>query len=616
MDTVFVKGNHFIFINDDAYYVRNDSTLLLSDTVEFYVRKNNMERTEAFYKNLEGSMSKGKISSLIYEQLFKNKNGIKPHDEESSGQRFIAYENDTIKHIKYKYLKVFGSDINDTTINNPNRWTSILNKSHIHTRKWVVRKNLLFKVDDTIDPDALVNSERLLRRLDYVKDARIFVDQQSSENGARLIVATKDVFPYNFLLNPNNDNNAKFGISNINIVGTGHELEYNYIEDGGSEFYYRIRNIEGTFIDSEINYADHFRKSGLGIFLTREFVTPETKYAGGLSVSSYEFGEFDFNPNTDVTSTFTYKLNYRDLWAGRAFTTPLVSNILGLKENTKAVAAIRIEGSDFSDRSIVNADTNFRYHDRTNFLFSLGLTSRSYHKDRFILEYGRTEDIPTGTALGIVVGRQIREFDTRAYMGVNYARGGYINKIGYLNSIISLGGYMNNGFHDGVFKIGADYYTRLFTLNQYKLRQFLFFSLAHAIEPDEEVILSTQVDIGIRGVTEYYHRSTSKINLRAVSLLFTPSNVMGFRVALFSFFDFTATTNSRNDFFGKDAFIGLGGGISLKNDNLAVSTIRLRFGYYPNTPINASTNAFDIATSSDFRIRDFDFKAPEIVPFR
>ncbi len=615
IDTVHVKGDRFIFVGEDAYYVKNDSTLFLPDTVEFYIRKNNMERTDAFYKGLEGKLTKRKISRLVYEQLFISHKKDEPHNEGSSSQRFIAYENERMKELRYKYLNVFGSDINDTIADNSNRWTNLLNKSHIHTRRWVVRKNLLFKAGDLISPDSLVNSERLLRRQQFIKDARIYVDEKVRNREADVIITTKDVFPYNFLLNPNNNNGARFGISNINIAGIGHELEYNNIRDGGSEWFYRVRNIEGTFIDGELNISDHFRKTGFGVFLEREFITPQTKYAGGFSLSGYEFGEFDFNPTTDVTSTFTYDLDHRDFWVGRSFTTSLVSSLLGMTENTRAVLAAKIETSDFSDRPPTDATTNFRYHDRTNLLFSLGLTSRSYYKDKFILQYGRTEDIPTGSALGIVFGRQNGEFEDRTYFGFNYARGGYIRKIGYLNAILSVGSFFDEDLENGVFKIGADYYTRLFPINQFRFRQFVDFNLTNAINPDEETILSTQDHIGISGVTNYYHRSTSRLNFKSTSLLFTPAYILGFRLAVFSFLDFTITTNKRNDFFGRDAFFGFGGGLSLRNDNLAISTIQLRLGVYPNVPINASTDFFNIATSTDFTIRDFDFKAPEIVPF-
>lgn len=616
MDTIKVKGDRFIFLNDDAYYVHKDTICVIPDTIDFYVRKNNMKKTDDFYRQVEQKMSKRKVSSLMYDYLFKNNNGHEPHGEESSEQRFTPYENESIKQIGYKPLTPFGSNINDTTANNPSRWEKPLNNIHMHTREWIIRKNTLFKKNEKIDPDAMVDTERLLRRLDYIKDARIFVHETKRRREADVVVVAKDVFPYNFLITPNNDNDALFGISNINIAGIGHELEYNYIRSGGSEFFYRIRNIEGTFIDAELNYASHFRKTGFGAFFERDFVTQETKYAGGVSFSRYEFGELNYEPITDVTSEYFYDRKYEDIWLGRAFNTSVISDFLGFEKDTKAVASVRLEFSDFFDRPITNADTNFRYHDKRNILFSLGLTSRIYFKDKFILQYGRTEDIPTGSALGLIIGRQKGEFKNRFYIGGNYARGGYIKHFGYLNSIFSLGGFIRNGaLEDGIFKVGMDYFTHLYSFNQFKFRQFVNLDFSQAIIPDEEYILSTQDHLGIRGLTDYYLRATTRLNIKLESLLFTPVNMAGFRLATFAFFDYTVTSNTKNNFFKTDSFMGFGGGIRLRNDNLAISTIQLRVGFYPNAPINSSESTFGISTSTQLNIRDFDFRAPEIIPF-
>jgi hypothetical protein len=616
-DSIHVKGNRFIFIEDYAYYAHQDTVFVLLDTAEFHIRKNNLERTDKFYKSVESRMSKGKVSSLMYQYLFKTDKSVEPHDDESSSQRFYPYQNETITNIGYKYLNVFGSDINDTTKNNPNKWTNILNRSHVHTRKWVLRKNLLFKKNQRIIAENFVDSERLLRRLDYVKDARIYVLDQKSSKDSKVLVTSKDVFPYNFLINPNNDNGAKFGISNINIAGTGHELEYDNIADGGSDYYYRVRNVEGTFIDTELNYANYFRKNGFGISLKRDFLTQETKYAGGAAFSRYKFTETDFNPITDVTNTINYDLQYRDLWVGKAFETSVVSKLLGLKENTNAVVSFRVENSLFSNAPVADDFTNFRFHNRANYLLNIGLTSRVYYKDKFILLFGRTEDIPTGSAFGLVTGYQNGAFRNRVYLGVNFARGGYIPKFGYLNSIFSLGSFISNKeINDGVLKIGVDYFTKLFSFNQFKFRQFIELNFSQTIRPSEEIVLITQNDLGIRGISNYYHRSTTKFNIKLESLLFTPYNVLGFNMAILGFFDLTTTSNNKNTLFSNDVFAGMGGGIRLRNDNLAISTIQLRLGYYPSLPINGFSNLLNAATSTNLNIRDFNFGAPEIISFQ
>ena len=97
--------------------------------------------------------------------------------------------------------------------------------------------------------------------------------------------------------------------------------------------------------------------------------------------------------------------------------------------------------------------------------------------------------------------------------------------------------------------------------------------------------------------------------------MFTPINFLEFRMAAFAFMDYTVTNNSANEFFGADHFLGLGGGIRLRNDNLAFSTVQIRLAYYPSTPINASYGVVNLASSASVGIRDFDFQAPQIIPF-
>ncbi len=616
-DTIKVKGNRFAFIGEDVYYITSDTIFIVPDTIEFHVRRNNMDRTDSFYKNIETKMSKSRASSLMYDLLFKGTNDSKPHKETSSAQRFTPYDNERIDQIKYKSLNVFGSSINDTTKNKENKWTKPFNRSHINTRKWVIKKNLQFEINNKVDGESMVDSERILRRLDYIKDARIFIDESKKGQGSDVIVATRDVFPYNVLWKPNNDNGALFGISNINIGGIGHELEYDYIEDGGSEFFYRIRNIEKTFIDSEINFSNHFRKSGIGVSLSKDFVTDDTKFAGGLTINEYEYGEVDYNYINEESSAFKYELHYRDLWLAKASETSIVSSKLGFGDQTQVVISGRLQYYDFENTPVVSAEQNYRLHDRTNVLFGLGLSSRTYYKDKFILQYGRTEDVPTGSTLWMVMGRQLRQFVNRSYIGFNYARGGYLNKFGYLNTIYSIGSFFNkDGFSDGVFKVGADYFTKLFTLNQYKFRQFVKLSFAQTIDPSEEVILRSQNDIGVRGIGGAYLLATSKLNINLESLLFTPVSVIGFKMAVFGFMDYTVVSNHKNDFFKTQDFMGFGGGIRLRNDNLAFSTIQLRFGYYPKTPDNSSSNFLGFSTSTRLRIRDFNFQAPEVISFR
>lgn len=612
-----VKAERFVFVSDHVLYIDKDTVLYYPDSVDVEIHKHEMTSSDTFYKNVKEKMSKTKASKVVYDFLFRNPAAKdKKSSEKMNELRFISYKGDEISALDYKHLAIFGSKMQDTAYLKVDPYTNLLNKAHVNTRRWIIRKNLPFRKGDAISPEAMVEAERLLRRLPYVKNARVMVKPAQESEAASVAVVTRDVFPYSVEIDPDNDNNALFGISHINIGGIGHELEYNYIDRGDYELYYRVRSMFGTYIDLELNDSDHFLKTGNGISLTRDFVTPETKYAGGFEHNAYDFGDQNYDPITDTRSEFFYKRDRYDLWLGRSFKTDFRWRRLGFGEDTYVVTSARYDFQDYFDRPIVTADTNYRYQDRRNILFSAGLSSRAYYKDRFITNYGRTEDIPVGSVLSAVIGGQRREFQRRVYLGTRYASGGYF-PFGYVNGALAVGGFVETGgVRDGVFRGDLDYFSPLLTFYGFRFRQFITLSFSQTIRPTEDIILRTQNDLGIRGISGYFLRSTQKVNTKIESVLFTPARFFGFKLAVFGFLDYTVTGDSQSEFFNAEQFMGLGGGFRLRNDNLAFSTIQVRMGYYPSLPINSQPNTVDLATSTSITISDFDMGAPEFVPFR
>lgn len=614
LDSVFVKGERYIYINNQPHFVPRDTIFVLADTADFFIRKNKIENSEEFYSKIGEKMSQSKVAELIYDQMFVQSKDA-PKGETKVETRFIQHNDFPIIAIDFKKLAVFGSNINDTSILKPPKGTAILNAINTNTQNWIIRKNLSFEEGQPLSASKLVESERLLRQLHHIRSAKIMVNDYGSD-AVDIAVVTRDVFPYSFIYKPNNDNQALFGISSVNIGGLGHELEYDYIKGNGSDLFYRLPNIQGTFIDAQLNYAHHFRRKGFGLVAKKKFITRQTKHAGGASLSRYRHGEYNYEPKPDISTAYFYDKKYVDLWGARAFSVQAKSHFLGIEYENQLVVSFRTEYSDFYERPNVAADTNYRYHDNLNVLASIGLSSRKYFKDRFISQFGLTEDIPTGGAINLITGYQRGEFRNRVYTAVNYSRGGYVAHLGYFNSLLSIGSYIgSSGPTDGIFKLKLDFFSQLYSINHYKFRQFVKFSYSKAIRPDEEYIVSSERNLGLRGVSSYYLRATEKLNLQFESIVFSPKYILGFRAALFAFADYTMTKNKRNEFFNKEHFSGYGLGLRLRNANLAISSIQLRFGFYSNTPLNASLEELGISTSTNLKLRDFDFQAPEIIPF-
>lgn len=49
----------------------------------------------------------------------------------------------------------------------------LMNRLHINTRKWVIRRELLFRTGDPLRPNLLAETERNLRSLGFINDIRV-----------------------------------------------------------------------------------------------------------------------------------------------------------------------------------------------------------------------------------------------------------------------------------------------------------------------------------------------------------------------------------------------------------------------------------------------------------
>lgn len=622
---VKIKADRFVFYNEEVFYTHSDTIVYFADTVDFYVKRNSMDRTESFYDSLEKNMRKGKVSQALYESVFLTQDTLKNKPNFDSHFKFLPFENKKIKDVKVKQIDIFGTNIEDTTEYHAEKFGRFLNKIHVNTWPRIIKKNLLFDPGDPIDANQLLDSERLLRSLDFIQDARILVDTLD-DNTANIHVVTKDLLPWIIELGPTQYEHSLLSIGYNNIAGFGHEFEYVMIQENdlgllpGSDFYYRIPSILGSYTLLELNYSSLFSAQGFGFRFDREFVTQEIKYAGGVQAGNYGRGVIDYYDfESDTAYAQYYSERIQSAWLGRAFQTNMRIGALGFKKRTNIVISSSYDNRNFYDKPFVSADSNYRFHNYQNILVGFGVNSRKFYTDNFVLKFGRTEDIPTGGSLGTVVGYQIGEFKNRPYVGFNYARGGYLRKFGYLNVFSEFGGYipMNNSsqlYEDAVINIGLDYFSKLFILNQSKYRQFIGVTWKRMINPREAAYLSTENEIGIRGLRRFALQATDQIGLRWESLVFTPVDIGGFRMACFAYVDITTVKNTfeSNKW---NRYSGIGIGFQFKNDETSLNTILVRLSYFPNSPDGAKLTNLGVHSSSPLKIRDFNFSAPSVATF-
>ena len=619
-DTVFLQKDYIITIADSALYVKKDTTVIIADSLDYIINTTPDEKTIQFYQTLKEKFYKTRVTRELYDLLFTEPldEDKKPTKEkpEKSDDVYTKYKGKIIGNIRIKKLEVFGTHIEDTTRSVDSRLVNTGNKLHIDTRSRVIRNNLLIEKGDVVDPLELSDNERIIRELPFIQDARLLIAPRANDSDTvDIVLVTKDVWSISFGIDPSGFSGGRVQVDDRNILGLGHELD-NYIylspdenQSWGYEGIYRIPNIYGSFITTELKYSNTYFNNIYGFRLFRNFITPETKYAGGLEISNQELRQEIFQSDSTILK-FPYKFNLQDVWMGRAFS--LNNNAA---QRPQIIIAGRYTHKKFTERPTVEADTNRDYHSNSFILGSIGYSRREYFKGHYIYGFGRTEDIPQGALAEITVGKELGEFYKRYYTGLRLSTGKFIPGRGFIFGEANLGGFLKKGIYEqGILNFRVNGFSDLFHINRYSLRQFFKIEYTKGFRRFNEEYITINDDDGIRGLNSIYLRGTKKLMFNIETLVFTPFQPIGFQFAFFGFADFAVISSEQNLFKG-DLYSGFGLGLRIRNDNLTFNTFQIRLGYYPKVPINTSSWDFNISGTTTDQQDNFRMESPAVIAF-
>ncbi|MBI1950412.1 MAG: BamA/TamA family outer membrane protein [Acidobacteria bacterium] len=120
----------------------------------------------------------------------------------------------------------------------------LANKLHIETREHVIRRELLFREGDPADPDVLYESERNLRRLNFLHDNSRILTVARDDGRVDVVVRTRDIWttrPSVSVSRAGNETTGRFSFIEDNLAGFGKRLGASYKRDldrdsGGLEY--------------------------------------------------------------------------------------------------------------------------------------------------------------------------------------------------------------------------------------------------------------------------------------------------------------------------------------------------------------------------------------------
>lgn len=565
------------------------------------------ERTDRFYDSLQSKTTRRTVPRFLYNVVF-----VKTHRDTLKSDKIID-EARTLKRFEGRTINdviVVRETVFDTTRNALER---LANNTHYLTRERTVRRDLLFHRGDTIDAQRIVNNKQLLRSRSYIAD--VAIDIVPSPIDTMLVdvyVRTRDSWTLSADGSINLKGRTMIELYDANILGFGNRFSvrtnFNWANGdyGGNAVEYDIPNILGTFFRANFIAGRNFDKGDLGLSVQKNIILP----------TDYEFGFSYYDRKQDyymlyADSARRVDTRQLDVWGGYSHRVKSI--------NSSLYMMVRYGYRKFDERPDVNPFFNPAFHESKNILTSLGLYREKFYTSNLIYGYGFKEYLAAGYRAEVTAGYTWGEFSNDWYLGLNYRVGGFTS-VGYLMGGFTLGSYINpltGKWHQSGVDVTLHAFSNLLVSGRSRVRQFLTLSYTQGwnrYQGSDELIRFTN-DRGPRGIDKKVVYGVNRAVLNTETVIFTPYQPLGFRIAIFGYAD-AGLLGGYSNIFRNEFFSTFGVGVRLKNERLVFSTIQIKLGLAVGKPGFMGGEYFNV--SNQQRVDHFRYlpTRPETVDFK
>ena len=529
---------------------------------------------------------------------------------------YLPYEGKIIRHINITTFN-FDRSLTDTSKHDSSWAARTGNNLHRSTRKFVIRNNLFIKENTPVNAYMLADNERFIRTLDYIHDARIIINEiPNNPDSIDITIFTKDLFSIGGGGASNGLNHINADVYDANFAGMGQRIEatglydYNRRPNWGYGGLYRKENVFHSFVDATVGYSTmsispytHAEESTEYVSLTRQLVSPYSRYAGGLTISQNQSYNLYYSPDSIV---YPYKYFLFDAWAGYN----IGIKTLTASNNTirdRRFFALRYYNRDFSQyppqvMTLSGPAFNPIYNSSRALLGQFTFFRQDYYKTQYIYGFGTTEDLPYGYNIAVTGGWHQQLNLQRPYAGLNVSDYIATDRGDFIQLFLKSGGFLhNNKVQDGSFLIGATAFSRIIFLNSTKIRQYINVSYTQLYNRVTYAPLYIDNFYGLRGFLTDSAYGTRRLSLQLETEFYLRYKLLGFQFAPFPYGDLSLITPENGPYSHSALYSSIGGGVRARNENLIFETIELRAYFFPIAPNNM--RGFKVVLNSNIRYR-------------
>ena len=586
-----------------------DTTIIIrNDTVIRLIKPGNL--------NIEEPQEGKKLEEILKDHSENNFFSRKLHewlvksslnsDSLSQNKNYLQFSGKRIANIDIRNIPPFGGSVNDTTIVEDSWLVKMGNTLRFETAPQIVLKTLTFEAGQSLSQSDITDSERLLRSLSFINDAKIVAWPHAKNNDlVNISVYIQDRYPHAVSIGRENQQ-PSVSLINKNLFGRGISLSHTIvtpttdIRDWGVRETFGTENFLGEYINFELDYSHIKNLQLISGNIEKNFVLPEIKYAGGATVNrSYVNPKLKDYPSLEWESPLDYRR--QNFWFGRSFL---------FRDSDHPLRSNFYITTRFLDLKLFDQVENQKFLPVGKFYFGgLSFSKRGYYKNNLIYSFGRTEDVPYGFLTSLNYGYQDGDGSTRHYLNFHHSLGkALIPSKGYLYLSADVGSFFKSGSPEqGHLKLVGEYITPLIKVGNSDLRNFFEIQYVNGLKrfPGEYLFL----DEDVNGLHSFDYseslRGSEKIVLKTEQVLFTNIEPLGFKFAAFTFFDTAFLKESSKSLFNHTPYFSFGGGLRIRNDNLVFNTLQIRLAIMPRVPSGEFPLSLRITGEKTRHFQDF-----------
>ena len=507
------------------------------------------------------------------------------------------------------------------------------NAVHVTTREQTVRRDLLFRVGEPFDAETVIRYKQLLRSRQYIANVGIDVVPAPTDPDAVIVrILTQD----NWSISADGGAQGLSGkvwgeLYDANFLGTGDRFSYRLSLDwkrgryAGSLFRYRIPNLFGSFVAAEVTAGRSFDERYYGASVNKPLIRPTDYAVGGTfeNVRNALYVRYA-TPRETVAGDYMVHYNHLNLWTGYSWYLPSVSSSLyGMAryDHLRWLDTPRyLGGNDASGNPVwlpVGDRLNPYFYDTDLMLGSLGLYRERFLTTSLIYGYGYNEYVATGYRAEATFGYSNADYYSGFYGGLSFRAGGFL-PFGYLMGSAAVGSYYARrlGFYRSALHARIQYFTNMLGHSRFTTRQFVTIDYLKGWNRFggfyESVWFTGRSGPRAAGRSSL---GSNRIVLSTETVVFTPWQPLGFRIALYGFGD-VGTIGFDPNIFRNEFQATVGIGVRLRNERLVFGTLQLSLFY--NFGRSGMLNSEWIQLTSEQRLQTPRYipSQPEVVGYQ